>query len=395
MPSEARGRRRAAAVALLGLLALTGCGGPPPAGRNDARPAFSVARTLQAPSESGYARALEPRPFRFPADHGSHPAFRTEWWYFTGNLATAEGRRFGYQLTFFRSALAPPPLPAVPRPSAWGARQAWLGHFAVGDFEEERFRAFEIWGREALGIAGAEASPLRVWLRGWSAEAEGLSPFPLRLRASAPNPGAGDTEPPVAIDLHLAEGKPPVPQGDRGLSRKSAEPGNASYYYSLPRMPTRGEIATGGERHRVSGESWMDREWSTSALGVDQVGWDWVSLQLSDGRELMLYRLRRRDGSADPSSSGTLIEADGSTRRLSADEFRIEALGRWKSPRSGSTFPSGWRLRLPALDLDLTVRPLLADQELRLSFHYWEGAVEVAGARPPLAGRGFVELTGY
>ena len=341
---------------------------------------LSVSSALRTANDQGYARALEPRQFSFPADHGPHPEFRTEWWYYTGNLETAEGRRFGFQLTFFRSALAPE-MPA--RESAWATRQAWLAHFTVSDVQSGTFRSFERWGRGALGLAGAQAAPFRVWLKDWAVEA-----LPMRLRAS---------EDGVGIDLVLQQGKPPVLQGERGLSRKSAEPGNASYYYSLTRMPAQGTVQIGSERFAVTGLAWMDREWSTSSLGKDQVGWDWFSLQLSDGWDVMLYRLRKKDGTADPASSGTLIDPAGVSRPLKLADFAIEGSGEWRSPRSSARYPAQWRLRIPSEDLDLTVRPLLADQELDVSFRYWEGAVELEGRHHgrPVQGRGYVELTGY
>ena len=341
---------------------------------------LSVSSALSAPSDQGYARALEPREFRFPADHGPHPEFRTEWWYYTGNLETAEGRRFGFQLTFFRSALAPE-MPA--RESAWPTRQAWLDHFTVSDLQSVTFRSFERWGRGALGLAGAQGEPFRVWLKDWRVEGQ-----PMRLVAS---------EDGVGIDLVLQQGKPPVLQGERGLSRKSAEPGNASYYYSLTRMPAAGTVRIGKERLAVTGSAWMDREWSTSSLGRNQVGWDWFSLQLSDGWDLMLYQLRKKDGTADPSSSGTLISPTGESRPLKISDFEIEGIGEWRSPRSGARYPERWRLRIPSEELDLTVQPALADQELDVSFRYWEGAVDVEGTHRgrPIQGRGYVELTGY
>lgn len=341
---------------------------------------LSVSGALSAPSDQGYARALEPREFNFPADHGPHPELRTEWWYYTGNLETAEGRRFGFQLTFFRSALAPE-MPA--RESAWATRQAWLAHFTVTDVQSGTFRSFERWGRGALGLAGAQAEPFRVWLKDWRVEGQ-----PMRLVAS---------EDGLGIDLVLQQGKPPVLQGEQGLSRKSAEPGNASYYYSLTRMPAAGTVRVGKERFAVQGFAWMDREWSTSSLGRDQVGWDWFSLQLSDGWDLMLYRLRKKDGTADPSSSGTLIGPSGESRPLKLSDFEIEGTGEWRSPRSGAHYPARWRLRIPSEELDLTVQPVLADQELDVSFRYWEGAVDLQGTRHgrPIRGRGYVELTGY
>jgi predicted secreted hydrolase len=346
---------------------------------------LSVAGALRAANDQGYARALEPRDFRFPADHGPHPEFRTEWWYYTGNLATAEGRRFGFQLTFFRSALAPE-MPA--RESAWATRQAWLAHFTLTDVQSGTFRSFERWSRGALGLAGAQAEPFRVSLKDWKAEAAASQAPPMHLTASEDNLG---------IDLVLQQGKPPVLQGERGLSRKSPEPGNASYYYSLTRMPTSGTVRVGTESFAVTGLAWMDREWSTSSLGKDQVGWDWFSLQLSDGWDVMLYRLRRKDGTADPASSGTLISPSGETRPLSLADFTIEDVGAWRSPRSGARYPERWRLRIPSENLDLEVRPLLADQELDVSFRYWEGAVGLEGTRRgrPVQGRGYVELTGY
>jgi predicted secreted hydrolase len=366
-------------IALLAVFSLLACREQP----SLPHASLSVTEALRTPDDRGYARALAPREFHFPADHGPHPELRTEWWYYIGNLATAEGRRFGFQLTFFRSALAPG---SPERASAWATRQAWLAHFTVSDVDGKRFHSFERWSRGAVGLAGAQGEPFRVWVKDWSAAGDPV--FPMRLRAAA-----GD----VAVDLLLQQGKPPVLQGERGLSRKSAEPGNASYYYSLTRMPASGTVRVGGENFQVTGDSWMDREWSTSSLGRDQVGWDWLALQLSDGWDLMLYRLRRVDGAADPASSGTLIAPDGSSRPLRLADFQLEGSGEWRSPRSGARYPRRWRVRVPGEALDLDVRPLLADQELDVSFRYWEGAVEVAGTHHgrPVRGRGYVELTGY
>lgn len=343
---------------------------------------ISVASALRGTSDQGYAKALEPRPFHFPEDHGPHPEFRTEWWYYTGNLATREGRELGFQLTFFRSALAPS---MAPRPSEWASRQVYLAHFTITDVEGRRFHSFERWNRGALGLAGAQGSPFRVWLEDWSASSVGEA---MRLRAA---------EDGIAIDLTLQPGKPPTLQGDRGLSQKNPEPGNASYYYSLTRMPAAGTIHLNGEALQVTGLAWMDREWSTSALGPDQVGWDWFALQLSDGRDLMLYQLRRTDGSIEPSSNGTVIGPQGQTARLKRSDFQIQVLGHWQSPRSGASYPSGWRVRIPSEAMDLKIEPLLADQELDVSFRYWEGAVRITGTSlgKPVQGRGYVEMTGY
>ena len=339
-------------------------------------------REALADDRAGFARALSPRPLSFPSDHGPHPDFRTEWWYYTGNLRTVAGRHVGFQLTFFRIALVPG---AVVRASAWATRQLYVAHFAVTDTAGRRFHAFSRASREALGLSGASAAPFRVWIEDWSAEGDGSS---ARLRASD-----GD----VALDLELSAAKPIVAQGDRGLSRKGPEPGNASFYYSFTRMPARGVVRLGPETLEVSGEAWMDREWSTSALGHGVEGWDWFALQLDDGRELMFYLLRRRDGAIDPFSAGTLVAADGTTRALEPGDVRVETLARWTSPRSGVRYPARWRLSVPSAELRLEVEPRLADQELSVGTRYWEGAVVVAGSAGDraVAGQGYVELVGY
>ena len=339
-------------------------------------------REALADERAGFARAMAPRPFQFPADHGPHPDFRTEWWYYTGNLQTADRRHIGFQLTFFRVALAPT---EQPRASAWATRQLYFAHFAVTDTAASRFHAFSRTGRGALGMAGAEAAPFRVWIDGWSAEGAGASP---RLRASD-----GD----VAIDLELSATKPVVLQGERGLSRKGPEPGNASFYYSFTRMPARGVVRLGAETLTVAGEAWMDREWSTSGLGADVQGWDWFAVQLDDGRELMVYLLRRRDGTVDPFSAGSLVAPDGAVRALGAGDVRVETLAHWSSARSGVRYPARWRLTVPSAELRLDIEPRLADQELRVNTRYWEGAVAVTGMAGAwsIRGHGYVELVGY
>jgi predicted secreted hydrolase len=335
---------------------------------------------------AGYARADKPREFQFPADHGPHHEFQTEWWYWTGVLDGPSGRRFGYQLTFFRSALSPH---AAPRTSAWAATNVYMAHFTVTDEKAQTFRAHERTAREAVDLAGASAAPFRVWVLDWEARGpDGATAMPVHLRAAE-----GD----LAIDLLLDEGKPPVLEGDHGLSQKGPEPGDASYYYSLTRMPTHGVLTSGGARYEVSGESWMDREFSTGALGRDLVGWDWLALALSDGRELMFYRLRRADGSIDPLSAGSLIDAAGQARHLAAADLTMTTLSQWQSARSGATYPASFRLSVPGANIDLDVKPMLLDQELDVSFRYWEGAVSAEGrsdSAVPRA-RGYVERTGY
>jgi len=350
---------------------------------------LSVSEALAAPGTQGFERAVAPRRFRFPADHGPHLSFQTEWWYWTGNLRAVgpdrASRRFGFQLTFFRMALAPT---VAPRASAWSARDAYLAHLALSDIEAARFHARDRWARGALDLAGAAIDPLRVWVGDWVAAANVPGGWPLTLRAGAEDFG---------INLALSPGKAPVLHGEQGLSRKSAEPGNASYYYSLTRMPVSGTLRLGATTLPVEGLAWMDREWSTSALGPDQVGWDWFALQLDDGRELMLYRLRQRDGGVAPESGGSLVAADGTTRGLDRDAVEVLVTDHWTSPRDGTRYPAGWRLRVPSAALDVVVTPLLRDQELDLAARYWEGAVRIDGTADgrPVGGSGYVELVGY
>lgn len=344
-----------------------------------------------------HTRALAPREFVFPGDHGPHPEFRTEWWYFTGSLTSADGHELGYQLTFFRSALIdsasfanatlPPSGDSTFDRSAWRTRHAWMAHFAVTD-PAAGFHASGRFARDAVGLAGAGVSPFRVWLEDWTAESlSEATTFPVRLRARS-----GD----VAIDLTLERGKPVVLQGERGLSRKGPERGNASYYYSLTRMPTRGTMRTAAGTYAVTGTSWLDREWSTSALSPGITGWDWMSLQLDDDTELMLYRLRRADGRADPFSAATFIAADGTTHALAADAFTMMPTDTWRAA-DGVEYPVAWHVEIPSLDIVLDVSTPVESQELTLAVRYWEGMVHARGTRAdePVSARGYLEMTGY
>ncbi len=370
------GQRLAPIVAVM--MMLSACGAAAPTIEPRAR--LAVAEAMAGGDAAGFARATAPRPFIFPRDHGPHPEYAIEWWYYTGNLQSSEGRRFGFQFTIFRTGL----MPGDPeRPSAWASNSVYMAHFALSDISSGAFHAFERFSRGAAGLAGAQPEPFRVWLEDWVAEGIGPDGMPMRVYAAE-----GD----VAIDLTLAAGKPPVLQGDRGLSQKSADEGNASYYYSFTRMPINGAVRVGNTTYQVSGLGWMDREWSTSALGADQVGWDWFALHLDDGRDLMFYRLRLRDGGIDPYSKGVLVSAEGAARRLSVDDVLVEPLDEWTSPRSGATYPARWRLRVPAAAIDLTLTPLLADQELPVTVVYWEGAVAISGSA---GGSGYIEMTGY
>lgn len=357
---------------------------------------------------SSFAQALTPKPLMFPRDQGPHPGYRQEWWYLTGNLDSASSERFGFELTIFRFALAPyapqptPTHPGVssqsePQGSPWRTRQIYLGHFAVTDVARKRFRFSTKLARGALGLAGARSNPFQVWIGDWQI-GQGTAPGARSTQSAAAGgewrlQAAGQG---YVISLTAQPLMSPVLNGERGLSRKSGEPGNATYYYSIPRVSVQGTIVRDGRPLRVHGLAWLDREWGSGSLGPREAGWDWFGLQLGDGSSLMFYSLRDRSGTEDPYSAGTWVDPDGRARPLSRADMRIEVLKHW-TDALGTRYPSQWRLVSPALGLDINIHPVLADQELVASPRYWEGAVDVSGTRAgrPIAGRGYVELVGY
>lgn len=362
-------------IILLSLL-LTACDQPPPE-----RQSFKVAEALGGGSDEGFARAFEPRQFRFPEDHAPHPAFRNEWWYLTGRLQTEDGRAFGYQATLFRISLQ---AQAIEGFSTWRSNHIWMGHAALSDVEESRHLAFERIARPGAGLAGAIIKPLRIWLEDWQLQqADESGSWSLRLPTEE-----------FELNLKLDPASPIVLQGEQGLSQKSPEPGNASYYYSIPRLSTEGSLSYRGKQLRVSGESWFDREWSTSALGPEQQGWDWFSLHLRDGRNLMYYQLRRKDGSTDPMSAGSLSDASGKLRTMQADSVNLTPLNLWRSGER--RYPIEWRMQLEGEPNAWRIKARFPNQEMRLSVRYWEGAIEVIDEPSgDTIGSGYLEMTGY
>jgi predicted secreted hydrolase len=318
--------------------------------------------------------------YAFPRDHASHPDYKIEWWYYTGNVKAKDGRRFGYQITFFRVGIDPAPA----NPSKWAIRDLFMTHLAVSDPSGRRYRYAEKLSRGGPGVAGAASDRYQVWNDDWTAMLDGTRHV---LKA---------VDRQVAIDLVLDEGKAPVIHGTNGISQKGAQAGNASHYYSLTRMPTRGTITVDGERFEVAGDSWMDHEFGTSFLESGQRGWDWLSIQLADGRELMLYQLRRDDGSRDPRSSGTLVGAGGRTTHLAANDFTLTPGKATFTSKNGAVYPTEWSIAIPSQKLALKVTTPLNDQELSLArstgVAYWEGAIDVSGTA---SGAGYLEMTGY
>lgn len=351
----------------------------------------------------GWALAQRGYRLSLPRDHGAHPQHKIEWWYYTGNVEGAGGQRYGYQLTFFRVGVHPQPA----NPSRWAVRDLYMAHFAITDVGGRRYRASDRLNRAGVGWAGASSGTLEVWNEDWSARLSPDGSHVLRARD-------GD----MAIDLVLAPGKPFVAHGDAGYSQKGSTEGNASHYYSLTRMPTRGTVTVNGRSVTVQGESWMDHEFGSSFLEAGQQGWDWFSIHLDDRTDLMLFQIRgggtgsaagaspasgssSAGGAVGPSAHGTLVGPDGRATTLAAGAFTLVPGRRWTSPTSGASYPVTWEVTVPSLDLRLEVRGVLDGQELHTAAStnvtYWEGAIDVSGTRAGrrVGGRGYLEMTGY
>ncbi len=356
------------------------------------------------PDLSGYAQAIDAWDWQFPRDYGAHPNFQTEWWYYTGNLKTDAGRHFGFQFTIFRRAITPQDLSSN---FEWRTGQIYMAHFTLSDVEGQRFFHDERYSRGSADLAGAQPvygqpetydMPYRVWLEDWQVIGQNDDSTLVQMQAASVY---NDT--PFAVDLMLDQIKPPALQGDDGLSPKSDIVGNASYYYTLSRLLTKGTIRIGDETFTVSGNTWMDHEYSTSALGEDAQGWDWFGLIFDGGdfgdHEMMIGQIRLMDGGKELAFGGLMVYPDGSTRYIPAEAFIIDDTATWESPHTDAVYPAGWTISIDAAALDLaedfviTVTPLKNDQELHSGdIAYWEGAVRVDGAT---TGYGYAELTGY
>ena len=339
---------------------------------------------LCAPRPTEFQPALPGYRYAFPRDHFNHPAYQTEWWYYTGNLRDAGGKRFGFELAFFRQGVD---RGAAGR-SAWELRDVYFAHFAVSDLDGQRFFHRERTNRAGPGIAGASQELRRIWNGNWRVSRRGDTE---ELTAIADRLG---------LELTLVPEKPPVVHGENGVSQKSAGAGRASHYFSETRLRASGSLRVEGRAYAVSGLAWMDHEFFTHQLEPDQVGWDWLSAQFDDRSELMLFHIRRKDGTIDPFSAGTFVDREGRPRHLRAGEFELSPAGEtWTSPSTGARYPVRWNVHVPALALAFQASTLLPSQELtgdgRIAPNYWEGAVLLQGAPGTPGGTGYLEMTGY
>ncbi len=324
--------------------------------------------------------------YEFPRDHHLHEKFKTEWWYFTGNLTNESGRRFGYELTFFRQGIRPPDERAATT-SRFVVDDLKFAHFTVTDAAGKAFLFQQKASRGSFGNAGFANNDRIAWIESWS----------LKLNADGSFDLAADTVD-AEVQLHLIPSKPPIIHGADGLSRKAAGAGHASHYYSITRLKTSGSLRVRKDRFVVIGESWFDHEWATNQLAPGQAGWNWVSAQFDDDSELMLYQMRLTNGAIDPISSGTFVRADGSATALTSADFQMTPETFWKSKATQANYPIRWRISVPQEKLEFTIQPVLSNQELVLDpLVYWEGAFDLAGRRAgnPVRGCGYLELTGY
>jgi predicted secreted hydrolase len=342
------------------------------------------------PSVQQFRSASAGYHYEFPRDFFNHPDFQTEWWYYTGNLTAADGHAYGFELTFFRVGVNREKTP----PSDWAVNDIYMAHLALSDIGAQRFYHRERLNRAGAGIAGIDATSGRIWNGNWQVILHGDNGGTQKLDA------VSDA---FALHFDLTSRKPPVIHGMDGVSQKAEGAGHASQYISLTRLAVTGTIDIQGARANVTGLAWMDHEFFTEQLGDNQVGWDWLSVQLDDNTELMLYRIRHKDGSVDPFSSGTYIDANGKPTHLALSDFDFIATpsDTWTSAESKATYPIHWKVSVRPLQLTFDVSTPLKQQEIfsgsPIIPSYWEGAVRITGDRAgaPVKGAGYLELTGY
>jgi predicted secreted hydrolase len=324
--------------------------------------------------------------YEFPRDHFDHPHFQTEWWYYTGNVKSSDGRRFGFELTFFRQGVDRDATKTKP----WDVRDLYLAHLALSDLAGQKFYHAERTSRAGPGLAGVSAADGRIWNGNWQIQWQGAEQKMQAVDAR------------FELQFALRSEKPPVINGEDGVSQKAEGPGRASHYISLTRLDANGRIGIAGKTFEVTGLAWMDHEFFTHQLEANQVGWDWLSIQLDDNTELMLFRIRRSDGTTDPYSAGTFVDAQGTTTRLRSSDFTLQPQGEtWTSTATKAAYPIHWKISVPRLGIELEARTPLPSQELtslkQISPSYWDGAVTFAGQkqRLPSTGTGYLEMTGY
>ena len=349
---------------------------------------LALGLALNAPAtDDPYRLALPNYRFDFPRDHFNHPEFRTEWWYYTGNVRTAEGRRFGFELTFFRQAVD-----RQPAENVWDLKDVWMAHLALSDIQGKQFLHTERLNRAGPGVAGADLNQRRVWNGNWQAQ-----------WTFDPSIAGGSTQMLQAVadrfsfELSLKAEKPPVINGRNGVSQKAEGAGRASHYISFTRLATTGVIVLDGKRFSVEGVSWMDHEFFSHQMDASQTGWDWFSLQFDGRTELMLFRLRRANGSMDPYSAGTYVDAQGHARYLAANDFTLTPGKTWTSAAIGGRYPVEWAIEVPSLGLKAAIHTPLLQQEITGGTSYWEGAIDINATQlgRPLRGVGYLEMTGY
>lgn len=367
-------------ISIIVIMALT-----PPASNQNNKTNITLSDAMNIPDSAEFKKVSGKRTFTFPEDHGPHPGYAIEWWYFTGNLDNASGDHFGYELTIFRIGLSNN---TQERNTDWMTSGIYMAHFAVTDVNNEMFYSFERFSRDSLQLAGAlieDSGDFRIWLEDWTITGSGDAMPVINLKAK------NDV---IAIDLLLESIKPLVLQGDQGYSKKGNQAENASYYYSVPRMETSGTINIENISHVVNGDSWMDREWSSSALGNNQIGWNWFAFQFDNNHELMYYQMLSDGPAMDLNSHGVIVDPSSGKAPINHKDITLQAMEHWRSP-SGISYPIRWKMLLPSESIDLDIRAYIPNQELDVSIKYWEGNVDITGMfrGESISGSGYVEMT--